>query len=255
MFRIPRCLHFDSAVPSQPMWDSLIGICNPFDMAVTVTIRCYDTAGEEVPGSPLQFTLQPGHSLANTFIKGNTLPNPPQNWQGYATIEFTGPFPAPELPTMVCLGGNGPTPLNWNYSTATVPVLGSTQKSIGPGKRWVFPYLIPFFDDPNQHHMAHSYRTGLSITNLDTSPVSLNLRYTVGDTYPQQQQQFTATLFVDAGATVVKQLHELIPELLNFNSEGWLDITSPDSKNLMMYLLCANRDYNYLGFSQSPWII
>jgi hypothetical protein len=132
-----------------------------------------------------------------------------------------------------------------------------------PGKRWVFPYCIPYFQDPVQHAGEHEYRTGLSITNLDTSPAALQLKYTVGDLYPNAAQQATASLAVSPGTTVVKQLHELFPVVLTMNprgdgsfegSEGWLDITSPAQLNLMMWLVCANRDYDLLGFSQQPWI-
>src|SRR5262249_9937521 len=176
----------------------------------------------------------------------------------HLTVGFaaTSPFgTVQDLPTMACLGGNGPTPLNWNYATPTAPILGSSQQTLGPGTRWVFPYAIPYFDDPVQHHDVHSYRTGLSITNLDTKPANLTLVYTVSDTYPQQGQQFTTTLEINPGATAVGQLHEMFPVLAGFNSEGWLDITHAQPVSLMMYLLAANRDYQYLGFSQSPWIL
>ena len=198
MYFVPRALHFDSTVPGQPQFDTLVGICNPFSVSQDFRIHCFDTNGTEIPKSPLIYTLPPGHSVATTFIKGNIFPDPPQNWQGYATIEFPAPSPfgSPEnLPAMSCLGGDGPTPKNWNYATPSVQILGGNNTWM-PGKRWIFPYCIPYFQDPVQHAGEHEYRTGLSITNLDTSPAALQLTYTVGDVYPNAAQQVTTSLAV-----------------------------------------------------------
>src|SRR5262249_48106170 len=98
MIYLPRVLHYDSNVPNQPQWDTLIGVANPFSKAQAFKIHCFDTAGTEVPKSPLSYTLGPGHSVATTFITGNIFPDPPQNWQGYATIEFlaSSPFESPQ---------------------------------------------------------------------------------------------------------------------------------------------------------------
>src|SRR5262249_13326137 len=175
----------------------------------------------------------------------------------------SSPIGSPQnLPAMSCLGGNGPTPRNWNHATPSVQILGGNNTWM-PGKRWVFPYCIPYFQDPVQHAGEHEYRTGLSITNLDTSLAALQLKYTVGDLYPNAAQQATASLAISPGTTVLRQLQEVFPLDLTMNaggdgsfegSEGWLDITSPVQLNLMMWLVCANRDYDFLGFSQQPWI-
>src|SRR5262249_38147000 len=159
-------------------------------------------------------------------------PDPPQNWQGYATIEFlaSSPFESPQsLPMMSCLGGNGPTPKNWNHATPSVQVLGGSQLWT-PGTRWVLPYCIPYFRDPVQHADDHEYRTGLSITNLGTTPAVLDLTYTVADFYPNVGQQETYSTTIAPAATFVAQLHEVFPATLTMNprpdgsyegSEGW----------------------------------
>lgn len=260
---IPRALYFDSAVPDQPNWDVLIGVCNPYKDSQTVEFHFFDLSGDEVPKSPLTYELLSGHSIATTLIRKNIFPDPPQNFQGYCEVKFPGvqkPFgvvPGQPLPIMSCLGGNGPTPLNWNYSTANVPVLNTLQADSGLGFRWVFPYLIPYFRDAKQHFDEHEYRTGLSITNLKDEWVHLSMKYTVGDIYPNAGAEFVVPLTIAPKQTLVRQIHELLPDILNFNSEGWLDIRELDGRpaNLAMYLLCANRDYQYLGWGQVPWVI
>jgi hypothetical protein len=63
MYHLPRVLHFDSAVPNQPQFDTLIGLCSPFTIAQEFRIHCFDTNGMEVPKSPLIYTLADrGHS-------------------------------------------------------------------------------------------------------------------------------------------------------------------------------------------------
>lgn len=250
-YLISRALYLNSTVEDEPDFDTLIGICNPFDTPQQFTIRCFDSKGGEV--GTLAYILQPGRSIATTFIRGNVFLNPPQNWQGYARIEFADKA----LPAMACLGGGGPTPINWNFSTPNVPIIGASGLMTARGlyQRWMFPYVIPHFADPIQHFGEHEYRAGLSVTNLGVTPRAVRLKFTVGDVYPEAGQTFETSFNVDPFATFTKQVHELLPQLLEFNSEGWLDITTDAPADLMLYLLCANRDYNFLGWGQSPFIL
>lgn len=254
---IPRALYLSSTVPNQPNWDTLIGVCNPFTTPQTVGLHFYDESGSEVPNSPMTRVLQPGHSFATTLIPGNIFPSPPSDFQGYGKVMLPDSLTNAglPLPVTVCLGGNGPSPMNWNYLSPNVPLIGSPQVSSGPMTRCVFPYLIPYFVDANQHAGEHEYRTGLSITNMDTGPAVLTIRYTVGDPYPNAGQAFETTVTIPFGQSLVKQIHELLPDVLEFNSEGWLDITSATPVSIMAYLLASNRDYNYFGFGQTPWIL
>lgn len=265
MLRLARCLHFDSQVPNQPQWDTLIGVCNPYLDPVGVIVHCFDLDGNEV--GQLAFNVDPGHSLATTFIKGNVLPNPPQNWNGDAIIEFTGSTPLatpPVLPIAACLGGGGPAPQNWNGASPSVHLFGSPQVINGPGRRWVFPYCIPFFSDPVQHAGDKEYRAGLFLRNLGTAQADLTLTYTVGDTYGNVGEQLTCQFTIDPGKALSKQIHELLPGVLTMNprddgtyegSEGWIDITSPADAELGTWLECANAGYESFGFSQAAWII
>lgn len=249
-FLIPRALYIPSSIPEQPEFDTLIGICNPYDEAQLFELHFYDMQGIEVPLSPLKYTLEAGHSLATTLIKNNIFPNPPQGFQGYAKLVVDK-----LLPVTCCLGGNGPTPFNWNYASYNVPVLNNYQVSYDNAtKRIVFPYAIPYFKDVEQHVEEHEYRTGLSITNLGND-VNLSMTYTVGDIYPNAGHKFNINVIVPAGTTLVKQLHELFPWLLDFNSEGWLDITSEKPANIMAYLLPANKTFRFFGFGESPFVL
>ncbi len=254
---LPRVLHIDSEVPSQPNFDTLVGVCNPYALAQAVEIHCYDLDGNEVPKSPLVRTLEPGRSFATTLIAKNIFPDPPQNFSGYGKIVFPGTpaGPGKDLPVAACIGGGGPSPRHWNYSSPNIPVLRALHFPFGKGKRYVFPYLIPHFRDAAQHDGEHEYRTGLSMTNVGNSAVWISMIYTVGDTYPNAGDQFSCAVTLDPGKTICKQMHEFIEPLLGFNSEGWLDIRTPEDSTLAMYLLCANRDFNFFGFGQSCWMI
>ncbi len=292
MYQLNRVVHQDSPVPSQPIWDTLIGICNPYKVPVDVTIRFYDMTGAEVANSPVEFTLDPGQGVANTLIVGNCWPAPPQNFSGWATIEFStniGGFraPAPELPVFACLGGGGPSPYNpvgnWNSGSPEVRLFGASQKSEGPGKRWVFPYAIPYFRDPVMHAGIYEYRSGWSAINKEISDATLDLTYTVDEVYANAGEKLTCQVTIPAGQAKAWQLHELFPALLTMNprtyvdetgavqpllrsdngqpeyegSEGSLDIRSTDgtAKNLIMYFENTNEQYNCFACSEMPWII
>lgn len=285
MITLPRALHFDSSVPYQPQWDTLFGFCNPYASPISITIRCYGRDGNEVVNSPIVFTLQAGHSAADTFIKGNNWVNPPQNWDGWATISFSplNPFESiQDLPTMVTFGGNGPAPMDWNYATPSLDLLNTSKRNSGPGTRFVFPYAIPYYRDPWMHADNHEYRTGFAITNLGTAQVNLNFKYTVGDYYPNATTQVSTTLSINPRQTIVQYVHEILPAVLTMNprmaqdssgnwtipilkpdgspeyegSEGWIDITSlSGSADLLTYLLCSNPNGDCLGFAQTAWII
>ncbi len=253
---IPRCVHQDVPVNQ---WDTLLGICDPYDTAQRFIVRVYDESGNEL-AKTLDYTLEPGASVATTFIKGNVFPDPPQNFFGYAKIQFPdgGPFaPAKALPAMAILGGNGAVPKNWNYATPSVPLIGaSPMKERGFNSRWVFPYCIPFFDDPNEHHDDHSYRAGISFTNLGINPASLTVAFTRGDFYDfNRRVQFKASVTVAPGQSLARYLHELMPDLLLMNQEGWIDVVADAPTDLLLYLLCGSRDLDWQGFGQAPFVI
>lgn len=145
-------------------------------------------------------------------------------------------------------------PMHWNYSTPNVPVYGEKPPTLVQGKRWVFPYCIPSFVDL-KHCQEHEYRAGLSLTNLGNETVSVKLTYTVGDFYVNEGHQVSANIAIRAGASVAKQVHELLPDVLQYNSEGWLDIQTDKATVLAGYLLNSNRDYNYLGWGTLPTLI
>jgi hypothetical protein len=286
MYQLNRVVHQDSPVPGQPIWDTLIGIFNPYKVPVDITIRFYDMTGREVPNSPIVFTLNPGCGVANTLIAGNTWATPPQNFAGWATIEFGG-LGAPGLPVFACLGGGGHSPYNpvgnWNSGSPEVRLFGASQKSEGPGKRWVFPYAIPYFRDPAMHAGIYEYRSGWSVINKESTDVTLDLTYTVDEYYPNAGQKLTCQVTIPAGQAKAWQLHELFPDLLTMNprtyvdengqtrpllrlddgkpeyegSEGSLDIRSTDgtAKNLIMYFENTNEQYNCFACSEMPWII
>ena len=262
---IPRLVHFDSAVPNQPQWDTLIGICNPFTEAQVFEIHAFDMDGVE-QGSPLVYELVPGASMATTFIKWNVFENPPQNFGGYGKIIFPdkktdtpfGNIPGLTLPVYCSLGGNGPTPMNWNYATPRVSLIGGlkTQNERTIASRWVFPYSIPFFDDPKQHHDEHSYRSALSITNLGKIQADLTIAFTRGDFYDNNsRKRFVTSITLAPGKSIAKYMHELIPELLEMNQEGWVDIMAAAPSDLIMYHIDGSKGFDFQAFEQSPYVI
>ena len=255
-YLIPRVLHIDSEVKDRPQYDTLIALCNPFNAAQWVQIDFYDCDGNVAHNSPISYLLKAGRSFATTLIKGNVFTDVPQNFQGYAKVSLVDTALAPglALPITVCLGGGGPVPMHWNYSTPNVPVYGVEPSVVKAAKRWVFPYVIPHFTDLN-HQGEHSYVTGLSLTNLGDGPCSIRITYTIGDFYADAGHQVQANLCIQRGCSVVKQVHELLPEVLQYNSEGWLDIQSDRPVELIGYALNANRDFNYLGWGSVPTII
>lgn len=282
-YELTRTLHQDSTVPVQPQFDTLIGVCNPYSTSQSFDWHVYDSSGNELPGSPMQKTLDPGHSLAATLIKGNGFDNPPNNFSGYSTIEFTdkdlgptGSVPGIGLPVVGCLGGGGPTPKNWNQFSPAVHMNDSAQVSSGPASRWVFPYFI-HFADPTQHAGPQAYQTGISIRNRGTIPVSLVITITGGDGYANAGIPFVATIGpIAPQACYTKLLHEIFPQLLTLNErldgsgnsfnppeyegcEGWMNIElqagSTEQSDLTMWLCCANAAWDCFAFSQAPWII
>lgn len=267
MYVIPRVVHQDSAVANQPLFDPLIGICNPYADEQAFNIHFFDMNGKEVPKSPLTYTLPPGRSVATTLIKANVFSDPPENFEGYATIEFlNSPIKqAINLPAMCCLGGNGPSPKNWNQSAPSIELFGTGRRTEGPGQRWVFPYVIPYFQDPVQHAGPQEYRAGLSILNMGNVPVDIAIVYTVGETYANAGARLEAQVTIGPWCSLAKQMHELFPGVLTMNpredgqgfegSEGWIDITTTQSTPLGIWLDCANRDFDSFGVGQVPWII
>lgn len=258
---IPRVVHEDSKVASQPQWDPLIGICNPFKKPQTFVLSFTGMNGEEELAD-LTYTLVPGASIATTLIRGNVFQDPPQNFEGYGKIIFPDSEPfgsdAMALPAMVILGGNGPTPKNWNYATPNVPLIGGLkpQSDRAIASRWVFPYTIPYFDDPNQHHDDHGYRAGLSVTNLGNVPATLTIVFTRGDFYDDnRRQRFEATVNLAPKCSIAKYLHELIPDLLGVNQEGWLDIVSDAPADLMMYLIGGCSGFDWQAWGSVPFVI
>ena len=102
---IPRVVHQDSAVPSEPTYDPLVGICNPYATAQDILLHFYTMDGKEHPKSPLRYTLKPGRSVATTLITNNVFPDPPQNFEGFGIIEL------PDMPGPLGFGSSPGLPL------------------------------------------------------------------------------------------------------------------------------------------------
>src|SRR5262249_7460512 len=158
--------------------DTLIGIANPTAQAVNVRFMFFDDHG--VPqlwgdGRPYRdYILHSQCSMATTLIPDNVFPDPPQAFSGYAILELSnasGSGVAPPLPVYALVGGGGFYPDYWNSFSAMIPVYRS---SVPESKRWLFPYLIPYYEDAN-HAGDHSYRTGMVVTNFTERPVHLKL--------------------------------------------------------------------------------
>lgn len=268
MIRLPIALHQSTANPGQPQFDTLIGVCNPFILPHAVEVHCFDLTGAEVPKSPVTMTLAPGEGMAMTFIEGNIFENVPEDWNGHIEIVFPD---GRELPVASCLGGGGIGPQNWNVWSPNVEVMGSQYPRFGTGKRFVFPYLIPFFEDPVQHAGNNVYDVGLKLTNLGGAVANLQLVYTVDRTYPNAGAKVVAALSIAPGQTISERMIELMPSLATMNprddgtfegSEGWLDIQpQPDMTgeiqpvNLMGVVLITNVGYDQMAFTNNPFIV
>src|SRR5207253_7300703 len=129
-------------------------------------------------------------------IPGNVFRDPPQSFTGYGILELTnasGGGETPALPVYAMLGGGGFYPDQWNTLSASVPVYRS---SVPERTQWVFPYLIPYFEDAN-HFGDLSYRTGMVLTNFSLRPVRLHMTYHVGDVYLQARYTVRLEMTVD----------------------------------------------------------
>jgi hypothetical protein len=240
----------------QPLFDTLIGIANPTDQAVNVRFSFFDTLGRPQywgDGRPHRdYVLQPNRSVATTLIPYNVFPDPPQNFIGYGILELnnlSGSGVVPALPVYALIGGGGFFPNHWNTFSATVPVYS---RNVPARNKWLFPYLIPFFEDVNHFHTA-AYRTGMVITNFDEKPVEILLTYRVSDFYPRAGEVVSFMRTIPARQSIILDLYD---ELLkggyreSMNSEGWLQVESRLPAMIVPYLLHANRSYDQFSAGQ-----
>lgn len=259
----------------RPVFDTLIGICNPTPHAVNVLFKFFNKDGTAVlwgDGSvEREYRLESKRSLATTLIPHNIFPDPPQDFIGYATLETRkiSPFPNGrlDLPVYAMLGGGGFYPDHWNIFSPNVPVYtdeaGRSDRLIHRS-HWTFPYLIPFFEDLN-HKDDRSYRTGVVVTNFGNVPCWIHFQYTIGDVYPSAAQDYRFALSLGSHACIVEDLYPLLCNagyVPKMNSEGWLEIKAresadPDSAEVPVlaapYLLHSNAKWNLFSAGQGFW--
>lgn len=249
----------------EPLFDTLLGVYNPSSKFPAVfTVDCYDRQGQLLKwpegGGMGRWTLQPGHSVATTFIEGNVWQKPLQNWIGY--IEITSDRP---IAINCILGGGGLYPKHWNIYSATVPVYSDIQ----PQSKFMYPYVIPHFSDANHGPVAaqklnlqdFSYSAGLVMTNFSRlQNVFVHGRYVVGDIYPAAGSVYTFVKELKARNSFGLDLHNelLVPAgyPAGMNSEGALELIlreAADPKSLPVYALVVpyliNQNNGYDSFS------
>jgi hypothetical protein len=238
-----------------PLWDTLVSLLNHEQTEVTATVRIW---GEQ-DGSPVTWPatglphhdliLKPDSSFAMTFIPQNPLPNPPANFRGHMTIDTmmntpSGPAPANVSCWAMASGGN------WDSRAPSVEI--PVRRILSELNRWVFPYVVPVFEDLN-HAGPEAYETGISIQNFSDFPVDVSIKYTVGQTYSSHGQNWAFSDHVPAnGGLRFSLMEKLGPAGYNptdpegtpqFNTEGHLEITSSPAARLFPHVIIATKNY------------
>jgi hypothetical protein len=243
-----------------PLFDTLIGVANINIVPVTFQVFCVNQDGsfKHWPDGRDHgdWTLQPGRSIATTFIKDNVWPAPPQDWRGYIEIACDN-----ELAIHCLIGGGGLYPKYWNIYSAGVPVYcgepGNNQTPILKKRSsFVLPYAIPYFSDPNHGPAAasklgmidFSYRSGLALTNFDYDvSVVATIMFTVGDVYALAGQRFSFKASLKPREnTAVDVYTELLKASYpaSENAEGFLQVTLDREAYFVPYLINQNNGYD-----------
>ncbi len=258
----------------RPKRDTLLSVCLKSGRSdVTVRFRVFDSTGAAVSGwtSPAQeygdYSLTNGHSMAFSFVNSDVFPNhakpfsnPPQDFEGYATVES---IPDTPIAGYCALGaGRGWTKSFWSNYAAWVPL----QDSLVARSRFEFPYLIPVFEDC-QHPGTLAYQARLVVTNFDDSAATLMITYRIGAYYPDAGKLYTFQNLptVPSHGQKVFDLHaELLnnvdPTFTQPRTEGVLIMqsvvsgtTTPAPLKLLPLLINVNADDNFFSATTDFW--
>jgi hypothetical protein len=250
-----------------PAFDTLIGVANDNLVPATFQVFCANQDGSLVKWADGQdhgvWTLQPGHSIANTFIAGNNWPTPPQDWRGYLEIACDS-----ELAIHCLLGGGGLSPKYWNLYGAHVPIYASSicnqqTRILQKRSSFIFAYSIPIFADANHGPAAaaklglidFAYRSGLVLTNFDyAASVMATVTFTVGDCYAAAGSKFSfKTALTPRQSTAVDVYTELLAAgyPAGANAEGFLKVTLDQAAWFVPYLVNQNAGYDSFAVGQA----
>jgi hypothetical protein len=198
-------------------------------------------------------------SWAATFLPNNGFgANPPRDFQGHGTIECFSGGPFGNIDRTADVLAFVLVAQKWAYGVG-VPVkkdVAEAHSRFEPQQNWQGAYVIPRFDDTNGA-TARQWVTGVSIQNFDAQPVSLTVKYTVGQTYAEHDQKWSVHFTLGAGCGARFDLATGnpgagIPGLFSagypsdLNSEGHLDITADRQALLYPSMIVASSDYSFI---------
>lgn len=241
MIFLSNCLHVSGEELRYPKWDTLIGIFNGNGFDITARLEIFKDNGDPLP--LVEFQVEKESSFALTFIPNNGLPNPPQDFFGHAQLSFYeqtafGPkIIDNDVNIYVWSMMSG---LNWDSKAPSVenPCLRFLQNT----RFYVLPYAIPNYENPD-HLGVDGYITGLSIQNFSPYETEIDIHYIVGQAYGNKGTEFSVKEMIPANGGLRKHLHELLPALLEFNSEGHVIISCMPSAKLLVSSITATRNY------------
>ncbi len=252
--------------PNHPVWDTLLALRNTYTSPITARIHLHKDDGSVVmwphfndSGSDpyCDVIIQPNRMWAATFIPGNGFSaaegasvGAPQNWQGHMDIEcFAGGFNVDSnVLAFFLLAETG-----WKYGVGTPYLKDYGPPPLKSKALWRMTYAIPYFDDTHGD-TGKLWSTGMAIANKGTSPVPVLLTYTIGQNYTQAGQPYNISFTVPANGVARFDLlqgnsGQNIPGLsaagypAGLNSEGHVDMTSPDSSLLEVSSIIAPTSY------------
>lgn len=255
---MPNVVHIPGPTVNMPDWDTLFGLHNRDTVDVVARFRFF----HENSGLPVMWPsglphedviLKAGLAFAATLIPGNGFVAPPQNFVGRATIEclkqmpFGGPVSADLVTGWSMWSGE-----NWDNVSPSIEGYmlrpNNSQTMLHPNvpaSKWLFPYVIPNYENAD-HPGPKAYRTGINVQNISAHPTAVVFRYVINQCYGQMGQAWTWSRSIPAGHGIRFHLDEDLFPLgypSSLNSEGHLEMSTPEPTLLLPTAIIATRDY------------